>query len=67
MPFSHVNSRGRTYYLHAKTVTLTNGREQVIYWFAPRAGADAIEEAPPGYCIEESVKTGLPRLKRAVA
>ena len=34
MPSTAVNSRGATYYLHAKHVVLTNGRPQTQFYFA---------------------------------
>jgi hypothetical protein len=66
MPYTHRNSKGQTYYLHGKDVTLQNGRRQRIYYFArePKRG-EAIDTLPPGHRIEESPRTGLPYLKRA--
>ena len=34
MPYTHKNSKGDTYYLHGKDVTLRNGRQQRIFYFA---------------------------------
>ena len=34
MGYSHKNSKGVTYYLHSKDVTLRGGRNQTIYYFA---------------------------------
>jgi hypothetical protein len=40
MPYRNENSRGQTYYLHGKEVTLQSGRRQQIFCFArePKAG-----------------------------
>lgn len=66
MAFQHTNKKGQTYHLHGKQVTLQNGRQQQIYYFAreekPEGGLSAI---PDGYRIEENERTGLPFLKKA--
>ncbi|MEK7528472.1 MAG: hypothetical protein AAB592_01780 [Patescibacteria group bacterium] len=66
MAFSHTNSKGQTYFLHTKEVTLRGGRLQRIFYFArevkPQGGLDAV---PEGYEVVENKKTGLPMLKRA--
>ena len=64
MPYSYKNSKGQTYYLHGKEVTLQNGRKQQIYYFAraPKAG-EALDALPPGREVVESPRTGLPFLK----
>jgi len=65
MPYTHVNSKGETYYLHGKDVVLRNHRVQRIHYFArqPRPG-EVLEELPPGYVITENPRTGLPILAR---
>ena len=64
MPYSYKNSKGQTYYLHGKEVTLQNGRTQRIYYFArePKTGA-ALDAVPAGREVIESPRTGLPFLK----
>ena len=64
MPYSYKNSKGQTYYLHGKEVTLQNGRKQQIYYFAraPKAG-EALDALPAGRAIVENPRTGLPFLK----
>lgn len=64
MSFSHTNSKGNTYYLHGKNVTLKGGRKQMIYYFAKVAGAGAMDALPDGYKVIESARTGLPILKK---
>jgi hypothetical protein len=64
MPYSCRNSKDQTYHLHGKEVTLQNGRQQRIYYFAraPKAG-EALAALPPGTQIVENPRPGLPFLK----
>jgi len=64
MAFSHTNSKGNTYFLHGKEVTLKGGRKQTIYYFGKEAKANALDAVPDGYKIVESARTGLPILKK---
>jgi len=65
MAYSYANSKGQTYFLHSKEVTLRGGRRQRIFFFAreerEEGGLDAV---PEGYRVVENKKTGLPMLKR---
>ncbi len=63
MAFSYTNSRGKTYILHTKDITLKGGRQQTIYFFAKEAKEGALDAVPEGYEVAES-KNGLPVLKR---
>ena len=62
--YSYTNSKGQTYYLHSKDVTLKNGREQTIYFFAREVREGALEEVPMGYEVVETKRTGMPVLRR---
>lgn len=66
MAYSYTNSKGDTYYLHGKKVTLKNGRVQQIYYFARdvRPG-EALDSVPAGYKVVETERTGMPVLKKA--
>ncbi len=66
MAYEYRNKKGQTYYLHGKTVTLQNGRQQQIYYFArePKRG-EVLDAIPAGYRIQENERTGLPFLKKA--
>ena len=64
MAFSHVNSKGQTYYLHSREVTLKGGRLQRIFFFGREAKEGAIAALPEGYIIVENTRTGLPILKK---
>lgn len=65
MAYSHTNSKGQTYFLHGKIVTLRGGRKQQIYYFAREEKADAMDDLPDGYQVVENKRTGLPMLKKA--
>ena len=63
MAFSYTNSKGTTYFLHQKHVTLKGGREQTIYFFAKTTKDGSLDAVPMGYEVFES-KNGLPVLRR---
>lgn len=64
MAFTHTNSKGQTYYLHQRDVTLKGGRVQRIYFFA-REQKDGVQDSmPSGYVVVENPRTGLPILKK---
>lgn len=65
MAYSHKNSKGNTYYLHSKEVTLKGGRKQRIYYFGKEIKPGAVDELPAGYKVKESSRTGLPILAKA--
>lgn len=64
MAYQHTNSKGQTYNLHQKDVTLKGGRNQRIYFFARDVRDGAIDEVPDGYKVIENSRTGLPILKK---
>lgn len=63
MAFAYTNSKGKTYILHSKETTLSNGRQQTIYFFAKDEREGSLEAVPEGYEVSES-RNGLPVLKR---
>ena len=65
MAYAYTNSKGQTYYLHMKDVTLKNGRQQTIYFFARDVREGALDEVPAGYQVVETERTGMPVLKKA--
>lgn len=65
MAYSFTNSKGQTYYLHNKDVTLKNGRKQTIYFFAREVRDGALDQVPAGYTVMETQRTGMPVLKKA--
>ena len=64
MAYKVTNSKGNTYYLHSREVTLKGGRTQSLYFFAKEPGEGALDAVPSGYQVSES-KNGLPVLKKA--
>jgi hypothetical protein len=64
MAFSTQNSKGTTYFLHAKDVILRGGRPQRVFYFSKEAGANSLDSVPDGYMVSES-RNGLPVLKKA--
>lgn len=62
--YSYTNSKGQTYYLHTRDVTLKNGRVQTIYFFAREVRAGALGSVPAGYMVVETKRTGMPVLKK---
>jgi hypothetical protein len=66
MAYSYKNSKGQTYYLHGKEVTLQGGRKQKIHYFAREAKpGESLDAVPTGHSVVENPRTGLPFLKRA--
>ena len=66
MAFSHTNSKGQTYYLNSKDVTLkSTGRVQTIYYFSKDERSTGLDAVPAGKSVVENPKTGLPFLKKA--
>lgn len=64
--YAYENSKGLTYYLHTKVVTLKGGRQQKIYYFAKAVNPEfALDAIPDGYVVSENKRTGLPLLKKA--
>ncbi|MFH1256524.1 MAG: hypothetical protein V1494_04490 [Candidatus Diapherotrites archaeon] len=58
MAYSHKNSRGKTYFLHAG-----EGRGgSTLYFFS--GSSDNGAELPEGYKVIENKKTGLPMVKK---
>lgn len=62
--YAHTNSKGQTYFLHSKAVTLRGGRKQTIFYFAREEKEGGLDAVPEGMMVVENKKTGLPMLKR---
>ena len=66
MAFSYKNSKGQTYFLNSKDVTLkSTGRVQTIYFFSKDERDTALNEVPSEKKVVENERTGLPFLKKA--
>lgn len=64
MAYTHQNSKGDTYYLHAKDVTLRGGRQQRIFFFARDIREEAIDAVPEGYEVTENARNGFLALRK---
>jgi hypothetical protein len=64
MAFSFKNTRGVTYFLHAKVTTTKTGKTQTLYFFSKEQKAGVLQAVPAGYQVAETVN-GLPVLKKA--
>lgn len=66
MAYTHTNSKGVTYHLHQKDVTLRGGRQQRIFYFAKEEKpGEAIDELPEGFQVVENPRNGFLTLKRS--
>jgi hypothetical protein len=66
--YPHTNSKGVTYYLHSKMVTLRGGKQQRIYFFAKEERPDdAVADLPAGYTVVENPRNGFLTLKKIVS
>lgn len=61
--YEHVNSKGTTYYLNCKKVTLRGGREQMIYYFSKDARPEGCA-LPSGFTVNENPRNGFLTVKR---
>ena len=58
--FSHTNSKGVTYYLNVKSVTLRGGKEMDVYFFTKYKNSNtAVEELPEDMEIRENPRNGF--------
>lgn len=64
MAYQHTNSRGVTYYLNSKQVTLRGGKVQTIYYFSKDERPEA-SDLPAGMVVGENVRNGFLTVKRS--
>jgi hypothetical protein len=64
MAYGFTNSKGTTYYLHAKKTASKTGKERTLFYFSKEIKEGATDAVPAGYTVVE-MKTGLPVLKKA--
>jgi hypothetical protein len=64
MAYEFKNKKGVSYYLHSKDVTLKGGRKQKIFYFARDVRPGALDAIPDGYKAIETLRTGMPILKK---
>jgi hypothetical protein len=63
MAYKHTNSKGVTYYLNSKDVTLRGGKKQTIYYFSKDERPDTGVELPSGKVVNENPRNGFLTLK----
>jgi len=65
MSYAYRNTRGVTYYLHERTVTLAgSGLRQTIRYFGKELAEGAIDAVPASYEIFEGARSTLPLLRK---
>jgi hypothetical protein len=63
MAYKHTNSKGVTYYLNSKEVTLRGGKKQTIYYFSKDERPEATD-LPSGMEVNENPRNGFLTVKR---
>lgn len=63
MAYQHTNSKGVTYHLNKKDVTLRGGKQQTIYYFSKDSRPEATD-LPAGYEVNENPRNGFLTIKR---
>lgn len=66
MAYKHTNSKGVTYHLNSKNVTLRGGKMQMIYYFSKDNRPEA-SDLPDGFQVNENPRNGFLTIKRIVA
>jgi hypothetical protein len=61
--YKHTNSKGVTYYLNSKAVTLRGGKQQTIYYFSKDQRPEG-SDLPSGMSVNENPRNGFLTVKR---
>ena len=61
--YKHTNSKGVTYYLNSKEVTLRGGKKQRIYYFSKDERPEGTS-LPEGFSVNENPRNGFLTVKR---
>jgi hypothetical protein len=64
MAYKHTNSKGVTYFLNSKEVTLRGGKLQTIYYFSKDERPEAVKDIPAGFSVNENPRNGFLTVKR---
>ena len=64
MTYKHTNSKGVTYYLNSKDVTLRGGKQQTIYYCSKDERPEAVNDLPAGMMVNENPRNGFLTIKR---
>lgn len=62
--YQHVNSKGVTYFLNCKEVTLRGGKVQVIYYFSKVERPETACDLPGGMEVLENPRNGFLVLRK---
>ena len=62
--FKYTNSKGVTYYLNSKEVTLRGGKQQTIYFFSKDNRPETACDIPEGMEVSENLRNGFPTVRR---
>ncbi len=65
MGYKHVNSKGITYYLNSKKVTLRGGKQQTIHYFSKDERPETAADLPAGFEVNENARNGFLTVKRS--
>lgn len=63
--YTHTNSKGVTYHLNCKDVTLRGGKVQTIYYFSKDERADTACPLPDDREVVENPRNGFLTIKKA--
>ncbi len=63
MAYKHTNSKGVTYYLNSKMVTLRGGKDQRIYYFSKDQRPEGCD-LPSDMSVNENPRNGFLTVKR---
>ncbi|MBP7806949.1 hypothetical protein KA047_00440 [Candidatus Saccharibacteria bacterium] len=61
--YKHTNSKGVTYFLNSKEVTLRGGKVQRIYYFSKDERPEGTD-LPAGYSVNENPRNGFLTIKK---
>lgn len=64
MAFQHTNSKGVTYHLNSKKVTLRGGKVQEIFYFSKDMRSETACDKPDDREVQENPRNGFLTLKR---
>jgi hypothetical protein len=64
MAYKHTNSKGVTYHLNSKKVTLRGGKAQTIYYFSKDNRPETATDLPSDRKVNENPRNGFLTLKR---
>jgi hypothetical protein len=62
--YRHTNSKGVSYYLNSKTITLRGGRTQTVYYFSREPRPETAVSLPSDRTVNENPRNGFLTLRR---